>query len=84
MAPDTCLYPWDEESTYIRSPPFFHNMVGTICETLIVFNNNYNNIIFNADTVVLAKMLSSGAKLTKYFTTILRLSYDNSKVTIDI
>lgn len=27
-APDTLLYPWDEKSTYIKSPPFFNDMVS--------------------------------------------------------
>ena len=26
-APETMLYPWDETSTYIKSPPFFESMV---------------------------------------------------------
>ncbi len=26
-APDTQLYPWDQKSTYIKSPPFFEGMV---------------------------------------------------------
>lgn len=26
-ASDSLLYPWDEKSTYIKSPPFFENMV---------------------------------------------------------
>ena len=25
-APDSLLYPWDEQSTYIKSPPFFADM----------------------------------------------------------
>jgi len=31
-----------------------------------------------------ARLRSSGARFTKYLTTILRLSYDNAKVTIDL
>ena len=27
-ASDSMLYPWDEKSTYIKSPPFFDNMVS--------------------------------------------------------
>lgn len=27
-APDSKLYPWDEKSTYIKSPPFFEKMVS--------------------------------------------------------
>ncbi|XP_077996557.1 cytoplasmic aconitate hydratase-like [Glandiceps talaboti] len=33
-APDTLLYPWDEKSTYIKSPPFFETMtkdVSPVC-----------------------------------------------------
>ena len=26
IAPDALLYPWDEQSTYIKSPPFFGGM----------------------------------------------------------
>ena len=26
-APDSMLYPWDHQSTYIQSPPFFETMV---------------------------------------------------------
>lgn len=26
VAPETNLYPWDEKSTYIKSPPFFDGM----------------------------------------------------------
>ena len=27
VAPKTLLYPWDEKSTYIKSPPFLETMV---------------------------------------------------------
>ena len=27
-APEGMLYPWDPKSTYIKSPPFFEQMVG--------------------------------------------------------
>jgi aconitate hydratase len=27
-APDSMLYPWDDASTYIKSPPFFKGMVS--------------------------------------------------------
>ena len=27
-ASDSLLYPWDEKSTYIKSPPFFDSMVS--------------------------------------------------------
>lgn len=27
-APESQLYPWDLKSTYIKSPPFFENMVS--------------------------------------------------------
>ena len=27
VAPKTLLYPWDDKSTYIKSPPFLENMV---------------------------------------------------------
>jgi aconitate hydratase len=26
QAPESCLYPWDSQSTYIKSPPFFETM----------------------------------------------------------
>ena len=29
VAPESLLYPWDETSTYIKSPPFLENMVST-------------------------------------------------------
>ncbi|XP_067939394.1 cytoplasmic aconitate hydratase-like isoform X2 [Watersipora subatra] len=29
-APTSQLYPWDSESTYIKSPPFFHNMTREV------------------------------------------------------
>ena len=29
-APDGKLYPWDEKSTYIKSPPFFEGMTGDL------------------------------------------------------
>lgn len=31
-APDTLLYPWDEKSTYIKSPPFFDAMTSDLPE----------------------------------------------------
>jgi len=37
-----------------------------------------------SDKYELPKILSSGARFTKYLMTILRLSYDNTKVTIDL
>ena len=33
VAPKTLLYPWDEKSTYIKSPPFLETMVLLpVCE----------------------------------------------------
>ena len=30
QASDSLLYSWDEKSTYIKSPPFFENMVSLL------------------------------------------------------
>lgn len=40
-APDTLLYPWDEKSTYIKSPPFFNDMVSRL--TFIFNISSYLN-----------------------------------------
>ncbi|CAB4008558.1 cytoplasmic aconitate hydratase-like isoform X2 [Paramuricea clavata] len=37
-APDTLLYPWDEKSTYIKSPPFFDDMTTSLPEMKNVAN----------------------------------------------
>ena len=37
VAPKTLLYPWDDKSTYIKSPPFLENMVCVcVCECVHV------------------------------------------------
>ena len=44
VAPDSQLYPWDPRSTYIKSPPFFEDMVS--CVSIIPqccrFNPHYS------------------------------------------
>lgn len=36
VAPEGQLYPWDDKSTYIKSPPFFEKMVRTdMCKKLL-------------------------------------------------
>ena len=37
-APETMLYPWDETSTYIKSPPFFASMVRALNSRYIVLD----------------------------------------------
>lgn len=37
VAPEGQLYPWDDKSTYIKSPPFFEKMVRTnVCVLKVI------------------------------------------------
>ena len=42
-APEEMLYPWDPASTYIKSPPFFHTMVGMLLVLLVDVNRAISN-----------------------------------------
>lgn len=35
VAPSDTLYSWDPESTYIKSPPFFHSLVNPPGSSLV-------------------------------------------------
>lgn len=37
-APESNLYPWDEKSTYIKSPPFFEGMTRELPQQRLVKN----------------------------------------------
>lgn len=38
VAPESNLYPWDENSTYIKSPPFFSNMTRELPPQRTIIN----------------------------------------------
>lgn len=52
QAPESNLYPWSDDSTYIKSPPFFETMVctgvvsGDVFFIFILYNSKYYNILY--------------------------------------
>jgi len=52
--------------------------------TAVSFNASYSGGIIIIVKLLLCVLYKLGARFTKYLTIILRLSYDNAKVTIDL
>ena len=57
--PNTDLYPWSEESTYIKCPPFFENM--TVELTPIQPIKNANVLLYLGDSITTDHISPAGS-----------------------
>ena len=61
-APESQLYPWDEQSTYIKSPPFF---AGMTLDLPPVVGVNSANVLLNLGDSVTTDHISPAGSISR-------------------